>query len=88
MERPSWRKEPFALTNMNADTFGARDYQRLVLQGRIHDNTTLTFHATDETYMRKFRNRIRKAAAKNRQSVQFLRENLQVSVTFTTLPTV
>jgi hypothetical protein len=48
----------------NADTFGARDYQQLVLQDTITDNAELRFRATDETYMQKFRERITSLAAK------------------------
>lgn len=69
----------------NADTFGARDYQRLVLQGTIQHGTSLTFGATDETYMERFKERITNLASKNRQTVSFLREGLQLTTTFSKL---
>jgi hypothetical protein len=69
----------------NADTFGARDYQQLVLQDTITDNAELRFRATDETYMQKFRDRITSLAAKNRQTVTFFREGLHLTTTFRTL---
>lgn len=69
----------------NADTFGTHNYQQLVLQDTIKDNARLTFRATDETYMQKFRDRITALAAKNRQSVTFFRDGLHLTTTFRTL---